>query len=280
MSLSLIYSVMRVTGYRGDLDPASTADMWMRFRPGDSGRVDEMEVWKLVGLLSDARINSVIMLAESLGIVLDKKLYERYLCGGLMTCQDNQADIAIGGVMGKLGDSKFSCSFSESRECIVYILPNALIYDMDDRAMLFGIIHHELRHYMDYLDNDRNLIPPDYYVDKGGGDYEVDVAAYSRNITEMRAHADQAIVLIRIMGGAKNAKAAINRSQLGGGLLQDAMMAFIDALEAESRSRSLGENFDPPAVVRQAEDHDVRKLVFHLGKMCELMKFSNNVRRR
>jgi hypothetical protein len=56
------------------------------------------------------------------------------------------------------------------------------------------------------------------------------------------------------------------------------MMAFIDALEAEARS--LGENFDPPAVVRQAEDHDVRKLVFHLGKMCELIKFSNNVRRR
>jgi len=270
---------MRITGHRGEVDPTSAADMWMRTRPRDSGRADQMEVWKLVGLLSDDLTNAIFSLALGRGVDLSKKLYEESLCGGLVLCSGDPRDIAIGGVVGKLGDSKFGFQPSESGDsCIVFIIPNALIYDVEDRAMLFGIIQHELRHYMDFLDNERKPIPVDYYVDKGDGDYEVDVAAYSRNITEMRAHADQAIVLVRIMGGAKNAKSAIERSQLGGGLLQGAMMAFIDALEAEARS--LGENFDPPAVVRQAEDHDVRKLVFHLGKMCELIKFSNNVRRR
>jgi len=85
------------------------------------------------------------------------------------------------------------------------------------------------------------------------------------------------------MGGAENAKKAIKGSHFGSMMISemtDALMAFIDALDAENRAAGVKEAIDPPAAVVRSEDHDVRALVGHLERMCEVMKFSNNVRQK
>jgi hypothetical protein len=276
---------MRITGVRGSIDPTSVADMWMRTRPRDAGRTNQMEMWSLVGLLSDSADNARLALDASRGMDFEEYLYDEPLCGGLMLCSDqNRRDTAQAGIVTNRHASKFVMKLHESGgifDATVLILPSPLIYEVDDRAMLFGVIQHELRHYMDFLDNDRKPVEANYWIPSGPGSFEIDVDAYARNITEMRAHADEASTLLRIMGGAEKAKKAIKESQFGSMfVMKEAMMAFIDALDAENRATGVKEAIDPAAAVARSEDHDVRALVGHLERMCEVMKFSNNVRQK
>jgi hypothetical protein len=246
-----------------------------------------MEMWNLVGLLSESADNARLALDASRGLDFEEYLYDEPLCGGLMICSDqNRRDTAEAGIVTNRHASKFEMQSRGSGgvfEAMVLILPAPLIYGVNDRAMLFAVIQHELRHYMDFLDNDRKPVEANYWVPSGPGSFELDVDAYSRNITEMRAHADQAANLLRIMGGAENAKKAIKGSHFGSMMISemtDAMMAFIDALDEENKKAGVREAIDPPAAVARSEDHDVRALVGHLERMCDVMRFSNNVRQK
>jgi hypothetical protein len=277
---------MRISGVRGSIDPTSVADMWMRTRPRDESRTNQMEMWEVVGLLSDNRTNAFLVINKDTSMPAERILYRKKTCGGLLACSgEENPDLVFGGISTDESKSRFEFVAFRAHGAIfgeVHLFPSALIYDNNDRAMLFGIVQHELRHYMDFLDNDRKPIETDYLHRSADG-YELDVDAYSRNITEMRAHADQAANLLRIMGGAENAKKAIKGSQVGSMMvsdMKDAMMAFIDALDAENRAAGLKEYSDPPAAVARSEDQDVRALVGHLERMCEVMRFSNNVRQK
>lgn len=266
---------------KGQIDPTSVADMWMRSRPRGDGRVNQMEMWQLVGILSDNKTN-IDMAIDKGGPAGEKTLYNKKTCGGLLACPgDQNPDLSLGGIAKDPAMSRFE--FQSFRKGVAFFgelhfFPAPMRYANDDRAMLFGIVQHELRHYMDFLDNERRPIETGYLRDSAGG-YELDLDAYSRNITEMRAHADQAAELLRIMGGAENAKKAIRESQFGLMMvseLSEAMMAFIDALDRQNGSVA-AEAAEPTAVVVRSEDHEVRRLVGHLERMCEVMKFSNNV---
>jgi len=276
---------MQINRIKGHIDPTSTADAWMRSRPRDESRVSQGEMWKVVGLLSDNQENAHLLVQMLKGYDFENYVYERPICGGILLCSGNQGDIAEAGIITNRRESKFQFSVYESNEGFegrLIILPAPMVYSLDDRAMLFGIIQHELRHYMDFIDNDRKPIEQDYLNQTVSGGFELDVPAYSRNITEMRAHADQASALLRVMGGAKKAKEAIKSSQFGSMMVSDmtdAMMAFIDALDKENGAK-VQESLEPPAAVVRSEDHDIRELVGHLKRMCEAMKFSNNVRGR
>lgn len=266
---------------KGRIDPPSVADMWMRSRPQGESRTNQMEMWSIVGMISDNDSNIRMLLSRDK--TSEKVLYKKKTCGGLLACPgDENPDLAHAGIVADASKSRFEFLSFVMRGGYfgeVYFFPAPMAYAMDDRAMLFGIIQHELRHYMDFLDNGRKPIETDYLSQTQGG-YELDVDAYARNITEMRAHADQAASLLRIMGGAENAKKAIRESHFGAMMVSDmseAMMAFIDALDRENAS-AVAESIDPPAIVARSEDHEVRKLVGHLERMCEAMKFSNNLR--
>lgn len=267
---------------RGQIDPTSVANMWTMSRPRGEDRTNQMEMWKVVGLLSVHTLNAFAILKVAAGIESrDDVLYKAELCGGLVLCDGgDNFDMALAGISMAGRNSRFEFrSMEEGPFSAVLIFPSPLIYTMNDRAMLYGVIQHELRHFMDFVENGRKPIESDYFVPHDGG-YELDVDKYSRNITEMRAHADQAAALMRIMGGGVNAKKAIRESHLGGHMIPDiveAMMAFIDALDEENRRAGFSESIDPPAVVARSEDHDVRALVGHLERMVEVMKFSNNV---
>lgn len=271
---------------KGTIDPTSVADMWMRSRPRGEDRTSQMGMWEIVGLLSDNRTNAFLIVNKDQGMPVERVLYRRQACGSLLVCSgDEHTDLAFGGISTDASKSRFEfISFRGSERIYgeLHLFPAAMIYENDDRALLFGIVQHELRHYMDFIDNGRRPIETNY-LHKAAGGYELDIDAYSRNITEMRAHADQAANLMRIMGGAENAKKAIRESQIGAMMISDmtdAMMAFIEALDKENKSAEASESVDPQAVVVNSEDHDVRRLVGHLVRMCEVMKFSNNIRRK
>lgn len=267
------------------MHPDSVADMWMRSRPqGD--RSNQMEMWKLVGALTDANKNADIMLAYSRGQApKDVVVYDRNLCGGLVDCPAEKGrNRAFGSIVGNPADTRFELRVEGYQnmplDASLIIAPTALIYSVSDMAMIFGFIQHELRHFMDFIDNDWKPVKDLEYQRVIPGGYEIDIDKYGRNITEMRAHADQCIVLIKIMGGAENAKKAIEESVFASGMIPEmrkTMLVFIDLLGKEA---SMKESFDPPAVVVRSEDHDVRKLVSHLERMCEVMRFSNNIRLR
>lgn len=269
---------------KGSIDPVSVADMWMRSRPRGDDRTNQMEMWEVVGLLSDNRTNAFLIRNKDASMPEERVLYRKSACGNLLACSgDDNPDLAFAGISTSRPRFEF-VAFRRNDSVLgeVHLFPSPLTYRNDDRAMLFGIVQHELRHHMDFLDNGRMPIETDYLHRSSDG-YELDVDAYSRNITEMRAHADQAAALLRIMGGAENAKKAIRESQFGSMMVSDmtdAMMAFIEALDKENESAVARESIDPPAIVAKSEDHDVRKLVGHLERMCEVMRFSNNVRRK
>jgi hypothetical protein len=277
---------MRITGVRGSIDPTSVADMWMRSRPRGEDRTNQMEMWEITGLLSDNRTNAFLMTSKNAEMPAERILYRKKTCGSLLVCSaDDNPDLAFGGISTDESKSRFEFVAFRMHGAVfgeVHIFPSTLVYGNDDRAMLFGIIQHELRHYMDFLDNGRKPIETDY-IHKSADGYELDVDSYARNITEMRAHADQAANLLRIMGGAENAKKAIKGSHFGSMMISemtDAMMAFIDALDEENKKAGVKEAIDPPAAVVRSEDQDVRALVGHLERMCEVMRFSNNVRQK
>ncbi len=256
----------------------------MRSRPQGEDRTNQMEMWEITGLLSDNRTNAFLIANKNSEMPAERTLYKKKTCGGLLVCPgEDNPDLTYGGISTEEPRFEFvTLKMNGTFFGEVNLFPSALVYYNDDRAMLFGIIQHELRHYMDFLDNNRTPIKTDY-VQKTSDGYEIDLDAYARNITEMRAHADQAANLIRIMGGAENAKKTIRASSFGSMMISemtDAMMAFIDALDAENKAAGVNEAIDPPAAVVRSEDHEVRALVGHLERMCEVMRFSNNVRKK
>lgn len=247
-------------------------------RPKDEGRAIQMEMWKLVGLLSDDNANIHLIKELRKGRVpADASLYRETMCGGLLSCDRKEnPDLAMAGI--SVADPRFQVETTQKfggffADLSVYTPPAT--YLIEDKAMLFGIVQHELRHFMDFLDNGRRPVDTDYYLQ---GDYDIDLDRYSRNITEMRAHADQAASLLRIMGGADNAKKAIKQSHFGMAMVPEmtkAMMSFIDMLDEEN---AVKEFVEPPGVVVRSEDHEVRALVGHLQKMFEVMRLSNSIR--
>lgn len=251
----------------------------MMSRPRDEGRTVQMEMWNLVGVLSDPETN--IRLIPKLGKSPTEEvtLYKRPMCGGLLSCsKEDHPDMAFAGISAS--DARFEFRASKKFGAIfgeLQIYPAPFTYLLEDRAMLYGAIQHELRHFMDFLDNGRQPVEIDYWL---SGGYGIDLDRYSRNITEMRAHADQAAALLRIMGGGENAKKAIRQSQLGMSMVPEmtkAMMLFIDMLEKEN---TVKEFVDPPAAVVRSEDHDVRTLVGHLQRMFDAMRFSNSLKHK
>jgi len=251
--------------------------MWMMSRPRDEGRTVQMEMWNLVGLLSDTEANLRLISKLKTGLKEEAALYKKTMCGGLLSCSaEEHPDMAFAGISASNARFEFS-AFKKFGgifgELEVYPAPST--YLMEDRAMLYSVIQHELRHFMDFLDNGRRPIETDYWL---SGSYRIDLDKYSRNITEMRAHADQAAALLRIMGGAENAKKAIRQSQIGMSMVSEmnnAMMLFIDMLEEENIVK---EFVEPPAAVARSEDHDVRTLVGHLQRMFEVMRLSNSLK--
>lgn len=257
------------------VDPYSTARMWAHHAPKNETRINQMEVWTLVGKVSDRETN-----VEGIKAALGMrgrfiKVYEREICGGLLFCSNRSLGKAVGGISPERSEIMFWAG--EDKIGHLSFIPRALVYYDDDRAMFAGFVHHELRHAMDFMDT--GIMPENDYMKMGSsGGYEIDEAAYARNIFEMRAHVEQAMGLVRIMGGPENAKGSIRNSQFARGLVPETvatMISFIDNFYDE-----LKENIDPPAIVARSEDHDVRSLVMHLEKAIELVRFSNNVKGR
>lgn len=272
---------------RGNIDPHSVADMWMRSMPKDHSRLDQMEMWRLVGAVSDNGLNAAILLDFMLGMSAREKIvYSRPLCGGLVLCSEKNGDSALAGVTPKPSKTKFECVYwnkvgRDEIYCTLIMLPLALVYSTEDKAMLFGILQHELRHYLDFLEENRSVKQgeeEEYMVKSEDGGYEIDVDKYARNIHEMRSHAEQAATLIRIMGGTDNAKKALRNSQFGSIMLPamvETMEIFIELL---GKREVTSEALDPVTIVRRSEDHDARTLKGHLERIIETMSFSNNVR--
>lgn len=266
----------------GSIHPPSVADMWMRARPKGDDRTNQMEMWTLVGLLSDRTTNQTIMVAPSLA-PRGGNLYDKKICGGLLTCYEEKGNNrALATVVSDPSKTRFELRVAGPQngpfDAVLIIAPTALTYKVEDQAMLFGFVQHELRHFMDFMDHNWKPVKDLEYTRVIPGGYEIDIDLYTRNITEMRAHADQATAIIRIMGSAENAKKAIADSRLASGMIpeiRESMMLFIDLLAKEA---SISEMVEPPAVVVRSEDHDVRKLVSHLERMFEVMRFSNNIR--
>lgn len=253
------------------VDPYSTARMWAHHAPKNETRINQMEVWTLVGKVSD--LDSNLKVFKSFSPI---EVYEKEICGGLLFCSNDSLGKAVGGIHPVKPEIMFWMLPNDMVGHLSFI-PTALVYYENDRAMLAGFVHHELRHAMDYMDT--GTAPENDYMKMGSsGEYEIDEAAYSRNIYEMRAHVDQAMSLVRIMGGPENAKKAIRGSQFYRQLLPETvatMISFIDNFYEDVK-----ENIEPPAVVVRSEDHDVRSLVLHLEKAIELVRFSNNIKRK
>lgn len=274
---------MRVSSRKGKIDPSSVADLWLRGKPKDENRTNPMEMYFFVGALSDKNAN-LVAAVHSNSLNQDLVVYDKPISKNLLVDDYNSLGDAVSLITKN--PNRFQCSFiareKEKNNFIGYILfahPPSY-YDEKDKFVIFSILQHELRHAMDFVDNNNKPIPNDYVFPKSDGSYEIDVDLYSRNITEVRAHSDQARIILKLLG-RKLAKDAIKTSKftLADSEMREAMLILIDALADEAGvAESIEGIVNPPAVVVKSEDHEIRKLENHLVKILELLKFSNFVR--
>lgn len=281
--VNCIHNVMQITKKKGKIDPASIANLWFRGKPQDEDRTNHMEMYYFVGALSNKEANLVAAIHPN-SLTQDLIVYNKPISKNLLVEEYEALENAVSLITKN--PKMFQCSFVSREQnkdnftgFILFAHPPSY-YDDKDRFVLFSILQHELRHAMDFVDNNNKPIPNDYMFPNKDGGYEIDVDLYSRNITEVRAHADQAKVILKLLG-RKLAKEAIKTSKftLADTEMREAMIILIDALADEaSISENISDIANPPAIVVKSEDHEVRKLENHLTKILELLKFSNFVK--
>lgn len=276
-----------------DIDPKSIADLWQKGMPKDENRTNEMEMRNFVGSLTDQMAN-YLSFSDPRGKTHDIVCYDKPLSRNLLLEDCPKLENAVAVITHN--EDIMQCSFlTWKREddfigTVLFAHPPAN-YDIRDKFFLFSVLQHELRHAMDFVDNNNAPIENDYLFPKDDGGYEIDTELYSKNFTEVRAHSDQARVLLRLVG-RNLAKDAIRNSRftLADAAMREAMVILIDALAAKDSSiknvgvGSYAENIDriinPPAVVVKAEDNEIRQLELHLYKILDLMRFSNFIRKK
>jgi hypothetical protein len=164
-------------------------------------------------------------------------------------------------------------------EMIVRAVP--LVYTMEDRALLAGIIRHELRHAADFVSVGGNI------SGMGGANQEIAFTnpdLYIRSIQECRAFSDQLNWLLKTMGGNSSAVLRAIKSSKFFGMSPDfAKVAeyFLDGLVKQQN-----EDATPPphpTLVSKAPkapglvDEQAHQILSLLSKIINKMRFSNFV---
>lgn len=270
---------MRYT-QKGNIDPSSIADLWFRSKPKDTSRTNEMEMYEFVGILSNVKTNIQHISAQLLGNSAgDKIVYNKSLSNNLLNGQYSNLEKALAAI--SINHNNYIQAFvprevkkDEWIGNVLFILP-PMFYEVEDKHMLFSTVQHELRHALDFVDFNNKPIPNNYMKPQSDGSYEVDIDLYARHTSEARAHADQAMLLVKKLGKEEAKKVVKDSSNtLANVEMREAMMLLIDKLAEEV----VEENLSPVAVVSKAEDAEARELVNHLVKILELFRFRNFVR--
>lgn len=259
---------------RGSTDPRTMAGNWERLAPQNpvQNQVDINRVWSMVRRMSNNEANRAwVELIERVGTKLpDVTVFKSPL----------DEMVKVPGIMGVVSgeisqeDPGFYCSPMTKDETgelrgkvanLVRIAPPPLVYTNDDRALLAGIILHELRHAIDFHEMGGTMGSIDYTRDMGTH-YEINIDEYARNILECRAHADQVKNLISTLGGGERARRALREtafSRIFVPELRDSMLELVDLLCSKN------ENFSPPAIVRTVDRNESERAIDIIENICE-----------
>jgi len=258
-------------------DKPFVAKLWRNSTPKDEV-LNDPEIWRLVSSLSEhelnVRLGSALILGRDSG---DVAVYEGPISDGLLKVSSPLLKKATGKIVGSPARAVFYFAVGPQNIAgSIMIAPPPLIYKRNDLAIMFGIVSHELRHAADFasLNGDASA----FHTLKTNA--KVDMQAYSRNIMEARAFAEQISQTLRLMGGRTDlAIEAVEKSMLMSMTPADIRKVARMLLE-EIAKENLGESFDanPPAVVRGVEEEATQKIVRLLGEIIERLSLSNNVK--
>ena len=142
--------------------------------------------------------------------------------------------------------------------------------DNEDKELLRGIITHELRHAVDWIN-------PKIEVEVTGH-YAPDVKRYAESLTEARAFASQLESLMERIG---NPNKVMQLLKSGGGgpfrMNRELMSYAIDFLKNYKQYREQAEPLftQPPAIVRPAQESAAAYVAQKIAKIVSSMLFSN-----
>lgn len=271
----------------GTTDPVTMARTWERLAPGNPAQnlLEMDEVWRMAFAVSDNGKNRRLWqsMVVGSGSPDDLLVYSNRL--GAITKVPDILGHATGAISAE--NPGFYCeprkrpNFMAAAhgmkapgiESHVHVAPPPLEYDNRDRAMLVGIIVHELRHAMDFHEMGDTMGQTSYNRNKGTH-VEIDIDEYGRNVLESRAHADQVKSIIQSMGGGERARSALRETTLAGMFvprLRESMLELIDLL------CGIEESYRPEVQVRVERDQ-AEQAVAIIREICESFEFRKYVR--
>lgn len=256
--------------------------MWLHNTPHDSPQNDT-EVWKFAETMADPQKNADLMLKLVSGQMFSPipRYGPKKICGNLLMANSPLLKDARGEIVPhpKLAMFGFGLEPPVAGELIVATVPVA--YTMEDRALLAGIIRHELRHAADFISMGGHVKG----VGATGELAALDPDAYVSHIMECRAFSDQLKWLLKLMGSSAAAVMKAIRSSPFFGMDPDFAKCaeyFLEGLTKQKNEAALPAMHQPPAMVRKAETPHGKmqfdQITQLLHQIMQKMRFANNVR--
>lgn len=254
-------------------NPGGAADMWMHNLPHDSPQNDT-EIWKFSEAMASPRQNAELMAHLMIGI--DFHPIMRYgpkkISGNLLNLNSPLLREATGEIVSHPKQMLFGFGVEEPIKGKLIIAAPPVAYTPEDRALLAGIIRHELRHAADFVHMGGN--------GKGMATGELattDLDGYVNHIMEARAFSDQLRWVLKLMGNnVPLVMDALKKSAFFGMGDTFAKVAqyFLEALVKHKNEAVV-------PIVSKAENPDMqvnaKKAAYLVMKILKIMQFSNLV---
>jgi hypothetical protein len=268
-------------------DKQGVVKRWVNSMPpeSDSPQIDS-EVWTFTEAMADARKNATaiswaISARGKHSSQSDVRYGPKRISGNLLLVNSPLLKDAVGIVT--LDPSNTQCSFipdgpPEIIGSLIIALP-PFTYSMEDKAILAGVIRHELRHASDFVSMGGKVSGIGY---PSKMTMDLDRAAYYSHIVEARAYADQLRWYLRMMGNdSGKVMSALAQSELFGAdkELQECAKYFLEEISKSPVSEDAQPVAKHANMAGMSEKTMVNKAVQNLSKIVELFRLKHNIKK-